>query len=85
MSGPELKVVGEIAPPPYKDPATMLRNIADEIDAGNYGSVETLVVILGGDYNAFFGGGSRSEIEHCVFLCNAAVNQFGRVLWDDRP
>lgn len=37
MSNPDLKVVGEIRPPEYKDPVLMLRNLADDIEAGEFG------------------------------------------------
>ena len=45
MSRPDLKVVGEIKPPEYKDPVKMLRNLADNIEAGKHGEVTTLVAI----------------------------------------
>ena len=36
MSKPDLKVVGEIKPPDYRDPVKMLRNLADDIEGGRW-------------------------------------------------
>ncbi len=70
---PELKVVGEIKPPPYKDPATMLRNIADEIEQGNL-DVNTIAVVYWGPELplAIYGGGRDSEMYHLAFAFGAA-------------
>ncbi len=66
-------VVGEIKPPEYKCPAKMLRNIADEIEAGDFGDVSTIVVALCGDTYEMFGGGRDSGQEHCAFLFASAA------------
>lgn len=56
-----LKIVGEIKPPEFKDPVRMLRNIADEIEAGDYGEVNTIAIATFGDAGLqLFGGGSDS-------------------------
>lgn len=70
---PELKVVGEIKPPPYKDPVMMLRNIADEIEQGNL-DVDTIgVVYWGPDLPlAIYGGGRNSEMYHLAYAFGAS-------------
>ena len=73
MSEPLLKVVGEINPPAYKDPVKMLRRIADQIEAGDYGAVETVVVATWGDEGVdTFGGGKDSDLFHCTYLFGVA-------------
>lgn len=64
----------DIAPPPYKDPATMLRTIADEIDAGEHNPVSTIAVCtLNEDgTSSTFGGGKNSEFAHVAFAFGAA-------------
>lgn len=76
-----LKVVGEIKPPDYKDAVKMLRNIADEIERGNYGEIETIVVALTGDESCgMFGGGRESGMSACGFLFSAAANRLQTIL-----
>ena len=61
MSKPDLKVVGEIKPPEYKDPVKMLRNLADDIENGDYGTVHTIAIATFGDDGLqVFGGGDDS-------------------------
>lgn len=64
----------DIAPPPYKDPATMLRLIADEIEAGDHSPISTIVVcFLHEDgISATFGGGKNSEFAHIAFALGTA-------------
>ena len=78
----DLKVVGEIKSPDYKDPATMLRNIADDIEAGVYGEVETVVVALAGD-DGFdtFCGGRQSSMHHSAFLFAASATRLHNIPW----
>jgi hypothetical protein len=73
MEKPDLKVVGEITPPDYKDPVQMLRNLADNIENGNYGVVETIVVATSGDAGLeTFGGGRASDVPYCAYVFGAA-------------
>ena len=73
MSKPDLKVVGEIAPPDYKDPVKMLRNIADQIEKGEHSGLTTIVVALWGDDGVItFGGGKDSDMFHCSYLFGVA-------------
>ena len=62
MSKPDLKVVGEIKPPEYKDPVKMLRNLADDIEKGKHGEVTSIAIATFGDDGLqLFGGGDDSE------------------------
>lgn len=77
-----MKVVGEIKPPAYKDPATMLRNLADDIEAGKYGDIETIVVATAGStgYDTF-GGGQDSGMHACAFLFAASAQRLHSIPW----
>lgn len=67
------KVIGEIVPPVYKDPAQMLRNLADEIDRGDFPRVETICVALMCESGVeIFGGGKDSGMQHCAFVMAVA-------------
>jgi hypothetical protein len=69
MSRPELKVAGEITPPDYKDPVKMLRNLADNIEAGHYGEVTTIVAATWGENGVdMFCGGKDSDMFHATYL-----------------
>jgi hypothetical protein len=73
MDKPDLKVVGRIAPPDYKDPVKMLRAIADDIEEGQFTDVSTIVVALWGDEGVkTFGGGKDSDMFHCSYLFGVA-------------
>lgn len=61
-------MIAEIKPPDYRNVVTGLRNLADDIEAGRYGAVETLVVALCGDTYETFGMGSRSDLAACAYL-----------------
>jgi hypothetical protein len=82
MSNPDLKIVGEIKPPGYKDPATMLRNLANNIEAGTYGEVSTVAVALAAEEGyETFGGGLHSSMEHCAFLFATAAARMHAIPW----
>jgi len=84
MSKPDLTIVGEIKPPDYKDPATMLRNIANDIEAGVYEEVDTIVVALASEEGVdLFCGGGQSSLEHCAFLFGTAAARCHAAPWDD--
>ena len=81
---PTLTIVGEINPPDYKDPVKMLRNIADNIENGDYGAVDTLVVATFGDVGVdTFGGGKDSSIFHCAYLFGVAQNRLLKLPFGD--
>lgn len=78
----DLKVVGEIKPPDFKDPVKLLRKIADDIEAGVYGEVNTAVVALAGDKGFdTFGAGRKSSIEHCAFLFGYSATRLHALPW----
>lgn len=78
MSKSNLKVVGEINPPDYRNPVKMLRNIANDIEAGKYGDVATIVVATFGDSGVeTFGGGRDASLYACSYLFGCA---HGRLL-----
>jgi hypothetical protein len=66
--------------PEYRQPATMLRNIADEIDEGKYGEVGSIGVVVFGDTMEIFGGGSDSDGPTIALLFQAAGHRFAKEL-----
>lgn len=84
MHDTRLKVVGEIKPPDYRDPVKMLRNIADSIEEGKYGNVETIVVATFGDNGVdTFGGGKDSGVYACTYLFGCAQARLLRLPFSD--
>jgi len=84
VTKPSLNVVGEIKPPQHKDPVQMLRNLADNIEAGKYGDVETIAIAIAADQGyEMFGGGRNSTMEACAFLYGAAHLRLSRIPWSD--
>jgi len=76
VSGVELKVVGEIKPPDFRDPVKMLRNIADEIESGDYGEVSAIAVVrLGDEGLQIHAGGVRSEVSRVATMLMAAAGR----------
>lgn len=84
-STPHLHVV-DIKPPEYKNPVTLLRNIADEIERGEHGEVNTLAIAMfvdgaeDGEPLAMFGGGRESDQYHVVAAFGAAQAKLLRVI-----
>ena len=73
----------DISPPDFRDPAKMLRNIADQVDAGDYGSVDTLVVALAGENGMeTMGGGKLADFRFCAFLFAAAAARLHNIPWE---
>lgn len=61
--------------PDYRTPAKMLRSLAEEIEAGRYGDISTVVVALSTDRSvAIFGGGKNSDLYTCSHLFGHAHN-----------
>lgn len=82
MEKPDLKVVGEIKPPEYKDPVQMLRNIADMLEKGEYGEVDTVVVATFGSMGLdIFGGGKDSDLYTCTYVFGSAAARFHMMPW----
>ncbi len=78
----ELRTRGFIRP----EPASALRQIADDIEAGIFGKVEVLAVALSGKDVAVFGAGPESSPAVCALLFEDAFQKMKReTLWDLRP
>lgn len=85
MSDPELKVVGKIEPPEYKDPVRMLRNIAEDIEAGRYGEVQTIAIALSTeDGLEVFSGGPQSDMHASAYVFGAAQLRLFNLPWEGR-
>ncbi len=83
MSKPDLKVVGEIKPPEYKDPVKMLRNLANDIENGDYGTVHTIAIATFGDAGLeVFGGGDDSVGPTVAMVFQAASMKMCQSLVD---
>lgn len=64
--------------PDYKDPATMLRNIAAQIEAGDFGAVGCVAVALLGDTFEVFGGGQDSAGPSVGMMFHAGLARLSR-------
>lgn len=86
MSGkPDLKVVGEIKPPAYRDPVQMLRNLAEQIENSEFGDVATVAVATFGDTGVEIFGGGRDSDAGSISLCfQAACAALVRPLLDHK-
>ena len=83
MSKPDLKIVGEIKPPEYKDPVKMLRNLADQIEEGDLGTVHTIAIATFGDAGLeVFGGGDDSVGPTVAMVFQAASMKMCQSLVD---
>jgi hypothetical protein len=79
MTAPELKVF-TLFKSNYRDPVAALRVIADDIEAGKYGDVGTIGVVLLGDTMEVFGMGVDSTGPSVALLLNAGVLRLTREL-----
>lgn len=78
-----LKVVGEIEMPDYKDPVKMLRNLADDIEAGEHGEVTSVAVATFGDAGLeVYGGGIDSDPPTAGMMFQAAAMKMCQSLVD---
>lgn len=83
MEKPDLKVVGEIKPPEYKDPVKMLRNLANDIEKGKYGEVTCIAIATFGDDGLqVFGGGDDSGGPTIAMVFQAASMKMCQSLVD---
>lgn len=83
MSKPELKVVGEIPLPDYKDPVKMLRNLANDIEAGKHGEVTSVAIATFGDAGLeVYGGGIDSDPPTAGMMFQAASMKMCQSLVD---
>jgi hypothetical protein len=66
--------------PDYKDPVKALRNLANQIEAGDFGEVTSCGVVIFGDTMDVFGSGTDSEAPTIALLLNAAAHRFAKEL-----
>ena len=68
----------DIKPPEYKDPVTFLRNLAEDIEAGEFGDVRTIAIAMRCDVTqgnaplAVFSGGRETDLSQVHFAFSAA-------------
>lgn len=62
----------------YRQPSRMLRNLADQIEAGDFGEVGTIAIAVFGDKLDVFGGGPDSAGSTCALVFQAASLRFAR-------
>lgn len=79
MSAPDLKVV-TLHDSNFRDPVATLRSIADDIEAGRYGDVGTVALVLLGDTLEVFGLGRDSEGPSVGLLLHAGFLRLSRAL-----
>ena len=79
MSQPDLKVV-EIYPHNFREPAATLREIADQIEAGRYGEVGCVGVVLLGDRVEVFGAGVDSAAPSVGLLLHAGFMRMSKAI-----
>lgn len=64
----------------FRDPVATLRQIADQIEAGDYGDVGCVGVVLLGDTMEVFGMGIDSEAPSVALLLHAGFMRLSRQL-----
>lgn len=68
----------DIKPPVWKDPVTMLRGTIEEIEAGQYGDINTIAIAIisegakDGEPVSVCAGGRNSDLAHAVLALTAA-------------
>jgi len=66
--------------PDYRDPVKALRNLADQIEAGDFGEVTSCAVATFGDSLEVFGSGIDSDGPTIALMFQAAAHRFAREL-----
>ncbi len=64
--------------PDYREPVKALRNLADDIEAGNHGEVNSCGVVIFGETMEVFGSGVDNEGTTIALLFSAAAHRFAR-------
>lgn len=80
---PNLTVV-ELYPSNLRQPAATLRRIADEIDAGEYGVVHELALVLHGDAVEVFGIGPEQDGGTTHLLLHAGAAKLAMAVLGER-
>lgn len=79
MSGkPHLSVVSTLYETNFRDVAATLRNIADDVEAGKFGTVGCCALALLGDRLEVFGIGPDSDATAVGMVLLAAANKMAR-------
>lgn len=79
MAKPDLKIV-ELYPNNFRDAVAALRKIADEIEAGDFGNVGSVGVVIMGNKMEIFGAGVDSEGPTMALLFQAASLRFAKMI-----
>lgn len=79
MTAPALNVV-PLYDSNHRDPAATLRKIADEIEAGEYGEVGSVAVVLLGDTMEVFGMGTDAEGPSIGMLLHAGFMRISKAI-----
>jgi hypothetical protein len=66
----------------FRDPAATLRTIADEIEAGKYGAVGSVGVVVMGSTCEVFGAGEDSEPCSVALLLQAGAHRMIQAMAD---
>jgi hypothetical protein len=83
MSQPELKVV-TLYESNFQDPVATLRKLASDIEAGEYGDVASLGVVLAGDELCIFGMGKESQAATVASLLHEGCLRLNESAWPRR-
>lgn len=68
----------DIKPADYKDPVTFLRNLAEDIEAGQFGNINTIAIAIlsegaeDGEPVSVFAGGRNSDLAYSVLALASA-------------
>lgn len=62
----------------FRDPVATLRNVADDIEAGIFGDVGSVAVVVLGDTMEVFGMGQDSEAPSIALLLHAGFMRLSR-------
>jgi hypothetical protein len=64
----------------FRDPAATLRKIAGQIEAGNYGPVGSIALVVLGDTMEVFGAGPDAEAPSIALLLHSGFLRLSRSL-----
>ena len=79
-----LKVV-QIRGSNYRQVVPTLRNIADEIERGDYGDVESCGVVISGSKLSVFGMGENSDVNTIAVLLHAGFDYLVSIQFGPKP
>lgn len=79
MAAPDLKVV-PLYESNLRDPVATLRNIADQMEAGEYGEIGSVAMVVMGDTLEVFGFGADSETPTVALLLHAGFQKISTAI-----